>query len=231
MLVPFLSLVAALPASRPAPSPSRRSPPFQARHLLLRGCFASDSLVKTTGKAECFSPRCGAGPMPPTSEPCATLNAAGIALLKEFVGFVPSPAPDPINLPTVGYSHQCMQDHCAEVPYSFPLTEATATLLLNDDVPRYTSCLGDMLGNVRLNDNQWAALTSLMFSMGCGQAEESTAISRLNAGEDPVAVVGSEFPGWVHTGGNVFPGLVRRRDAEVALFNTPSEKEAHPSCT
>lgn len=62
------------------------------------------------------------------------INDDTVALIKEFEGFVKSPAPDPINLPTVGYGHLCQTKGCSEVPYSFPLTEATATKLLMSDV-------------------------------------------------------------------------------------------------
>jgi GH24 family phage-related lysozyme (muramidase) len=63
-----------------------------------------------------------------------TVNAATIALLKEFEGFVERPEPDPIGLPTVGYGHLCQTKGCAEVPYDFPLTEETATKLMMSDL-------------------------------------------------------------------------------------------------
>lgn len=62
------------------------------------------------------------------------VNAATIALIKEFEGFVKKPAPDPIGLPTVGYGHLCKSKGCKEVPYKFPLTEKTATELLHNDL-------------------------------------------------------------------------------------------------
>lgn len=62
------------------------------------------------------------------------VNAATVALIKEFEGFVASPAPDPIGLPTVGYGHLCQTSGCSEVPYSFPLTTSTASQLLNSDL-------------------------------------------------------------------------------------------------
>jgi lysozyme len=63
-----------------------------------------------------------------------TINAATVALIKEFEGFVEAPAPDPVGLPTVGYGHLCQTEGCSEVPYEFPLSEAEATTLLMTDV-------------------------------------------------------------------------------------------------
>lgn len=62
------------------------------------------------------------------------VNDATVALIKEFEGFVKSPAPDPIGLPTVGYGHLCQTKGCKEVPYSFPLSVDTATKLLMSDL-------------------------------------------------------------------------------------------------
>lgn len=74
-----------------------------------------------------------------------------------------------------------------------------------------------------LNENQYGALVSWAFNIGCGNSGSSTLISRLNGGEDPNTVAAEELPQWVYGGGEVLPGLVRRRDAEVALFQTPSD--------
>lgn len=63
-----------------------------------------------------------------------SVNAATVALIKEFEGFVKSPAPDPIGLPTVGYGHLCKTKGCSEVPYPFPLSEAQAAALLQSDL-------------------------------------------------------------------------------------------------
>lgn len=63
-----------------------------------------------------------------------SVNVATVALIKEFEGFVESPAPDPIGLPTVGYGHLCQTKGCSEVPYSFPLSKATASQLLASDL-------------------------------------------------------------------------------------------------
>ncbi|KAJ1945743.1 hypothetical protein FBU59_002219 [Linderina macrospora] len=162
---------------------------------------------------------------------CKSVNTATLDLIKEFEGFVPSPSPDPIGLPTVGYGHLCQSKGCKEVKYSFPLTKATAEALLKDDIPKYT-CIGRYLnGQVELNQNQWGALVSWVFNVGCGNAKSSTLVKRLNAGENPDTVIDEELPKWNRAGGNVMEGLKNRRAAEVKLAQTPSSDQAYPKCS
>ncbi|KAG0041508.1 hypothetical protein BGZ83_001704 [Gryganskiella cystojenkinii] len=163
--------------------------------------------------------------------PCSGLNDAGISLIKKYEGFVDKPRFDPVGLPTVGYGHRCQTTGC-QVPFPFPLTESTASQLLNQDIPRYTSCLGKALNSrVILNQNQWAALTSWTFNEGCGAMASSTLVARLNAGQDPNTVAEAELPQWKMAGGKVLRGLVARRAAEVALFKTGNSPQAFPKCT
>jgi GH24 family phage-related lysozyme (muramidase) len=193
-------------------------------------CYVSDYYVRT-GTSGYVAPKCGGTKPPGTGGGfCKKLNAGGVALIKEFEGFVRSPAPDPIGLPTVGYGHLCQTKGCGEVKYKFPLTEATATALLNDDLPTYINCLGGKLtSKAKLNDNQWAAVVSLVFNVGCGGI--SGIIKRLNNGENAGTVIAQEFPKYVNAGGRPLPGLVRRRKAEVALSQRASSKQAFPKCT
>jgi GH24 family phage-related lysozyme (muramidase) len=157
------------------------------------------------------------------------VNPATLSLIKQFEGFVARPAPDPIGLPTVGYGHLCKTKGCSEVKSPFPLTDATATVLLNSDLVQFTSCLNTAISaSVKLNDNQFGALTSWTFNVGCGNMRTSTLVKRLNAREDPNTVATSELPQWNKGGGRVLPGLVRRRAAEVALFKTASGTIVHP---
>jgi lysozyme len=88
-------------------------------------CLLTLSTLFATTLSSPLAPRACTGP---------PINAATLALIKEFEGFVASPAPDPIGLPTVGYGHLCQTSGCAEVPYAFPLSESTASALLASDV-------------------------------------------------------------------------------------------------
>jgi GH24 family phage-related lysozyme (muramidase) len=159
------------------------------------------------------------------------INTATVSLIKKFEGFVASPAPDPIGLPTVGFGHKCQSAGCAEVPFSFPLSQTTATSLLQTDVKQFVSCVNSAVSNsVTLNDNQVGALTSFSFNVGCGNLKSSTFLKRVNAGEDPNTVAAQELPKFNKAGGKVLAGLTSRRAAEVALFQTASSVKAHP-CT
>lgn len=159
------------------------------------------------------------------------VNAATVALIKEFEGFVPSPAPDPIGLPTVGYGHLCQTSGCSEVPYSFPLTQTTASQLLASDLkaPQQTITLRTTSAVV-LNANQYGALVSWTFNVGGANVQSSTLLRRLNAGENPNTVIAEELPKWNKAGGETLPGLVRRRAAEVSLAQTSTSVGALPAC-
>lgn len=67
--------------------------------------------------------------------------------------------------------------------------------------------------------------------MGVPAVSSSTLVLRLNFGEDPEDVVEDELPKWVHAGGVVLNGLVRRRNAEIDLFTNATSTSALPvSC-
>ncbi|KAJ2383155.1 hypothetical protein GGI23_007210 [Coemansia sp. RSA 2559] len=196
-------------------------------------CYVSDYYV-ATGSSTYVTSKCGVSSSGGSGSGsyCTTIDAAGINLIAQFEGFVASPSPDPIGLPTVGYGHLCQQKNCAEVKYKFPLTTTTAKELLSDDLPKYTKCLAGYLnGKPTLNDNQWAALTSWVFNVGCGNAKTSTLVKRLNNGENANTVASQELPKWRMAGGRVMQGLVNRRAAEVKLFQTASSKQAYPKCS
>ncbi|EFE37483.1 hypothetical protein TRV_07824 [Trichophyton verrucosum HKI 0517] len=157
------------------------------------------------------------------------VNDETIALIKHFEGFVPRPAPDPIGLPTVGYGHLCRTNGCSEVPFSFPLTEETATELLMQDVksPQQSITLSTT-DQVVLNANQYGALVSWAYNVGGDAAKKSSLISRLNQGQDVDVVIREELPLWNKAGGHVLPGLVRRRAAEVELASENTDQPALP---
>lgn len=83
--------------------------------------------------------------------------------------------------------------------------------------------------NVHLNANQYGALVSWAFNVGCGNVKSSDLLKGLNRGDDPNAIASSELPQWNKAGGKILQGLVRRRAAELALFKTATGDGALPA--
>ncbi|KAF7562604.1 hypothetical protein G7046_g1518 [Stylonectria norvegica] len=157
------------------------------------------------------------------------VNEATISLVESFEGFSADVYDDPTGNPTVGYGHLCTEANCAEVPYTIPLSDADGESLLRDDIRKAQQCITlDTTSAVVLNANQYGALVSWAFNTGCGNSGSSTLIKRLNNGEDPDTVAGEELPKWNKSNGEVLSGLVRRRAAEVNLFQTATNTGALP---
>ena len=72
---------------------------------------------------------------------------------------------------------------------------------------------------VPLNQNQFDALVSFVYNEGIGQFEHSRFLILLNRGMFKDAA--TQFDLWIYSGGHKTKGLIRRRAAERALFETP----------
>ncbi|KAH6683555.1 lysozyme [Plectosphaerella plurivora] len=160
------------------------------------------------------------------------VNIATLNLIKEFEGWRPNIYLDPVGLATVGYGHLCANAQCTDVPYPIPLSQTNGERLLQDDLRTFQNCITlQTASSVVLNANQYGALVSWAFNVGCGATRTSTLISRLNSGGDPNTVAAEELPKWNRGGGQVLPGLTRRRAAEVALHRTSTSVGALPACS
>lgn len=67
-----------------------------------------------------------------------------------------------------------------------------------------------------VNQNEYDALVSLVFNIGQGNFASSTCLRELNQGNMDAACAAIGM--WNKVAGQVSPGLVRRREAEQALF-------------
>jgi lysozyme len=71
----------------------------------------------------------------------------------------------------------------------------------------------------RLTVDETTALEDFIYNLGQGAFESSTLLRKLNAGD--YAGAAAQIDLWDHAGGKVVAGLLRRRQAETNLFNTP----------
>ena len=140
-------------------------------------------------------------------------NSAGLALIKHYEGLRLIAYADVVGVLTIGYGHTG-----ADVTPGLVITQTQADQLLADDLARFESGVSG-LALVPLNANQFSALVSFSYNLGLGNLRQSTLLRELNGGDYTAAA--NQFPRWDRAGGRELPGLLKRRQAEQALFLTP----------
>ena len=140
-----------------------------------------------------------------------TTDQAGRSLIEQFEGCSLHAYLDQRGIPTIGYGHTqgaTMGQTC---------TQAEADAWLAEDLATAEQAVSRLV-KVPLTQNQFDALVSLCYNIGQGNFAESTVLRLLNAG----SIQGSAeaILMWNKTGGVINPGLMRRREAEKALFLT-----------
>lgn len=141
-----------------------------------------------------------------------TCSDNGLALTMESEGFRASAYQDSVGVWTIGYGHTG-----SDVHPGLTITAEEAKALLASDVAWACACVNQMV-TVPLSQCQFDALVDLVFNIGVGNFERSTLLQLLNSGE--MAAAAEQFVAWDKAGGNVLPGLLKRRQAETALFST-----------
>jgi lysozyme len=140
------------------------------------------------------------------------MNARGLALVKSFEGLRVCKYKDPVGIWTICYGH-VIKD-----PQNWNcVTEARCEEILKSDLGRFETCVNSNV-KVPINSNQFSALVSFSFNVGCGALQGSTLLRLLN--QRQYNNVCTELKKWIYAGGRILPGLVRRRNAECDLFNS-----------
>lgn len=145
------------------------------------------------------------------------INAAGLAIIKEFEGLELTAYRCPAGIWTIGWGHTG-----PDVRPGLTITGARAEELLAADLREFEA------GVARLapvaSDNQFSALVSFAFNVGLDEdgdsiAEglgDSTLLRKHNAGDFEGAA--RQFAKWNTAKGHVLPGLSRRRAMEAGLY-------------
>ncbi len=135
----------------------------------------------------------------------------GLALTRSFEGLRLKAYQDSAGVWTIGYGHTGPEVHHGQC-----ITEMEAEALLRSDLASAVRAVRKGV-QVSLAQHQFDALVDFCFNAGRGSFLGSSLLRYINRGEFESAVV--QFGLWVHAGGKVVPGLVRRRAAEAALFS------------
>jgi len=142
----------------------------------------------------------------------------GIGLIEEFEGFSPVMYLDPVGLPTIGFGTLIDRKEEEYLLTAVINREEAETLLMAELIPIERKL--DKLVQKPINQNQFDSLVSFCYNLGTGSLKRSTLLKKINLNPlDPT--IRKEFERWVHAGGMVLTGLVRRRKAEADLYFTP----------
>jgi lysozyme len=164
------------------------------------------------------------------------LSKAGEDLMHRFEGFRNRPYLCPAHIWTIGYGHVLYQEQIrlpvvtdkpnVVIRKKFSLRQEDNRVwskeeineLFRKDVATFERGVLRLVPGVVGRQGAFDALVSISFNFGLGNLQRSTIRMRANRGDWEGAA--EAFRMWVKGGGRVLPGLVRRREAEIALFLT-----------
>ena len=146
------------------------------------------------------------------------VNDATLRLIKEFEGFRAAAYRCPAGVWTIGYGTTAAADVGITPRAGMVIDEAQAEVYLRRTVEKFAATIRPMI-TAPVNENQFGAMVSLAYNIGPAAFGRSSVLSRFNAGK--IQSAADAFRMWNQAGGKVLPGLVRRREAERALFLTP----------
>jgi lysozyme len=162
------------------------------------------------------------------------LSKAGEDLMHRFEGCRNKPYLCPADIWTIGYGHVLYQEQIrlpvvtdkpnVVIRRKFSLRQEDNRVwskeeindLFRKDVATFERGVLRLVPGVVGRQGSFDALVSISFNFGLGNLQRSTIRMKANRGDWEGAA--EAFRAWVKGGGKVLPGLVRRREAEIALF-------------
>ena len=142
-----------------------------------------------------------------------SVGEKGLALIKSFekcrlVAY--KPTPDDVWTIGWGSTHN--------VAPGMQITQEDADARLTQDLSDAETCINKRIAGISITQNQYDALVSLVFNIGCRNFNDSTLLKLLLDGDDDGAA--NQFIRWNKQGHKILGGLTRRRLAETQLFRS-----------
>ena len=131
--------------------------------------------------------------------------------------FEGEPYHDPVGYATVGYGHLLSRKPWIDLEQFESITEVAGLDYLIKDMNKSLASVLRLI-EFPLEDCQYAALVDFAFNCGSGNLQASTLRRVINRGELNEAP--KQFRRWVHARGVKLAGLVRRREAEVEMWES-----------
>lgn len=135
-------------------------------------------------------------------------------LVASFEGLKLKAYPDPATGGdpwTIGYGATGLGIHKGLV-----WTQRQAEQRLDADLGRFDEGVTKLIGDAQTTQNQFDALVSFSFNVGLANLKSSTLLRKHKTGDFDGAA--AEFPRWDKANGIVMAGLLRRRNAEAAMY-------------
>lgn len=145
-------------------------------------------------------------------------SQTGIDLIKSFEGLVLT-AYKPVKAEpyyTIGYGH-----YGSEVKYGQTITKAQAEQILKNDLIKYETAVTAYNYVYSWNQNEFDALVSFTYNCGTGSLKNLLKNGTRSRAEIRKAILLYNKD----VSGNTLAGLVRRRKAELELFNRPATEQ------
>lgn len=141
------------------------------------------------------------------------INDKGKALVKRFEGLRLEAYRCPAGVLTIGYGSTG-----PHVKTGMVITPGEADRLLDKDLARFETGVEAMLCGVPTSEDEFSAMVSLAFNIGLGAFATSTLLKRHKAGNKIGAA--KSFLSWIYANKKPLAGLIRRREAEKALYES-----------
>lgn len=133
------------------------------------------------------------------------------AFVAQFEGFRDHAYRDPVGVLTLGYGHT------KDVRPGDTISQPEAVRLLKEDLENeYAEGVRRALGDAPTSQSEFEAMVSLAYNIGIGAFARSSIFRRHIEGNHRSAA--ENFLLYNRAGGQVMRGLVRRREAERALY-------------
>ncbi|MEJ5205238.1 lysozyme [Acinetobacter junii] len=143
-----------------------------------------------------------------------SISKTGIDLISSFEGIRLNAYDDGVGVWTIGIG-TTIYPNGVKVKKGDKCTLEQAKEYFAHDLKSFEKTVNDSV-KVPLSQNQFDALVSLTYNIGSAAFKNSTLLKKLNAKDHQGAA--DQFLRWNKGGGKVMKGLVRRREAERALF-------------
>ena len=146
------------------------------------------------------------------------VSKQGLEVIKKHEGFRSKPYLCPAGVPTIGYGNTYYPDGSKVKMTDKPLSKDVADVLLRLVVEDFEDCVNKYVQS-NINQNQFDALVSFAYNLGCGNLKKSTLLKKVNDNPCDIAI-SNEFAKWDKSGGKRLRGLTLRRHDEAILYFT-----------